>query len=258
MIRYLISFITRFIPRHLLQSVASFGLKSIAFFYSGKNFEDPITGKTYRKLLPYGRTQLRNNALAPHSMSLERHRLLWLFLRERTSFFTEKLKVLHIAPEYCFLKPFGELKNLDYITADLNSPWAKVKLDVQNIPFADNLFDAIICNHVLEHVNDDKLALQELFRVMKPNGFGIFQVPLENSLENTFEDSSISTPALREKHFGQRDHLRLYGRDYAERLKSAGFDVTEDTFVKEISPELVKRYALPPSEIIYFCRKPLQ
>lgn len=255
MIRHAISLITRYVPRHLLQKVAGVSLKVIAIFYRGNRFEDPISGKTYRKLLPYGRIHLRTNALAPHSMSLERHRLLWLFLKQRTNFFTQNQKVLHIAPEYCFLKPFGNLKNLDYITADLNSPWAKVKLDVQDIPFSDNEFDVIICNHVLEHVVDDAKAMRELYRVMKPNGFGIFQVPMDYSLEKTYEDESINTPELREKHFGQRDHLRQYGRDYPQRLRDGGFTVNEDTFVKDMPKGLVARYALPSDEIIYLCQK---
>ena len=255
MVQRIISFTTRFLPRHRLQQFAGAAMRTIAIFYRGNQFEDPITGKTYRKLLPYGRINLRNNALAPHSMSLERHRLLWLFLKQKTSFFSAQLKVLHIAPEYCFLKPFGRMKNLEYITADLNSPWAKVKLDVQNIPFPENTFDVILCNHVLEHVDDDRLAMRELHRVLKPNGFGIFQVPLDSSIETTQEDKSVTSPEQREKLYGQRDHLRLYGRDYGKILSEEGFRVTEGDFVKQLLPEQVKRFALPEDEIIYFCQK---
>jgi SAM-dependent methyltransferase len=189
-------------------------------------------------------------------MSLERHRLIWLYLKEKTNFFSDKLKVLHIAPEYCFIKRFGKMNNLDYTTADLNSPWAKVKMDVQSIPFPDNTFDAIICNHVLEHVPNDKRAMQELFRVMKAGGFGIFQVPVDLTLEKTLEDDAINTPLLREKHYGQRDHLRLYGRDYPERLMNMGFSVIEDDFVKSLPQHLAERYALPTHEVIYLCEKP--
>jgi SAM-dependent methyltransferase len=255
MIRLAISLASRFIPRHHLQWVSAFFLRIIALFYRGNRFEDPIDGRKYRKLLPYGRINSRPNALAPHSMSLERHRLLWLYLKERTNFFTANLNVLHIAPEYCFIKRFSKMKNLNYITADLNSPWAKVKLDVQNIPFPINEFDVIICNHVLEHVPDDKKAMSELFRVLKPGGFGIFQVPLDISLDKTYENSSINTPELREKHFGQRDHLRSYGKDYAQQLRNAGFMVIEDSFVKNLPKNIVERYALPAEEVIYLCQK---
>lgn len=256
MVQRLISFASRFIPRHHLQRFSAFLLKIFGVFYLGNRFEDPITGKKYRKLLPYGRIHSRHNALAPHSLSLERHRLMWLFLKERTNFFTDNLSVLHIAPEYCFLKRFKKMENLSYTTADLISPWAEVKMDVQDMPFEENRFDVIFCNHVLEHVDDDRKAMQELFRVMKPGGFGIFQVPIDLSLEHTLEDKSINTPELREQHYGQRDHVRQYGADYPQRLQEAGFLVTLEDFINEISPEFVTRYALPADEIIYLCKKP--
>lgn len=256
MVRHLISIVSRFIPRHHLQRFGGFFLRIVGLFYLGNRFEDPIDGRTYRKLLPYGRVHSRSNALAPHSMSLERHRLLWLYLKEKTNFFTGQNKVLHIAPEYCFIRLFERMKNLDYTTADLVSPWAKVKLDVQDIPFPENSFDVILCNHVLEHVSDDLKAIGELYRVMKPGGFGIFQVPLDISIDKTQEDESINTPALRELHYGQRDHLRLYGTDYPNRLRSAGFIVTEDKFVQTLPRDLAQRYALPLQEVIYLCVKP--
>lgn len=255
MVQYAISLASRFIPRHHLQKISGVFLRLIAVFYRGNRFEDPITGRTYRKLLPYGRIHPRPNALAPHSMSLERHRLIWLYLKERTNFFNSRLGVLHIAPEYCFLKRFGRMPNLDYTTADLNSPWAKVKMDVQDIPFPDCSFDVIICNHVLEHIPDDRRAMQELFRVMKIGGFGIFQVPIDTSLEKTLEDDAVNTPALREKHYGQRDHLRQYGRDYSQKLRDSGFTVTEDDYVSTIPKHLAQRYALPTHEVIYLCKK---
>lgn len=189
-------------------------------------------------------------------MSLERHRLLWLYLKEKTSFFSENLKLLHVAPEYCFIKRFKSLKNLEYTTADLNSPWADVKMDIQDIPFSDNSFDVIMCNHVLEHVDDDKKAISEFFRVMKPGGWGIFQVPIDSTKEKTFEDKSITDPKQREKLFWQSDHVRLYGRDYGAVLASSGFNVTEEDYVMKLDKTLVTRYALPENEIIYLCNKP--
>src|SRR6478752_5442174 len=125
----LISLVIRKIPRKYLQIFSPLALKVIALFYAGNNVECPISGKTYRKFLPYGRVP-RPNALSPDSLSLERHRLMWLYLKEKTNFFTDKLKVLHIAPEHCFLDIFEGMKNLDYITADIESPLAKVKMDV--------------------------------------------------------------------------------------------------------------------------------
>jgi len=255
MLKRLISLASRFIPRHYQQFVAAFLLRSIAIFYKGNKIEDPISGKTYRKILPYGRLQSRPNALAPHSLSLERHRLIWLYLKNRTDFFTNPKRVLHIAPEFCFIKPFKNLKNLDYVTGDLISPWADVKMNVQAIPFPDSTFDVVICNHVLEHVDDDTKAMRELLRVMKPGGFGIFQVPLDYSIDVTLEDKSINTPELREKYYKQRDHLRLYGKDYAQRLRGVGFEVTEDNYVHTLPIDLAQRYALSKDEILYICRK---
>jgi len=230
-------------------------LRIFSLFLRGDNFEDPINGKRYRKLLPYGRLKSRKNALAPDSMSLERHRLMWLFLKEKTNFFNANLKFLHIAPEYCFINIFKGMKNLDYTTGDLISPWADVKMDVHNIPFEDNMFDVVICNHVLEHVEDDKKVMQEFFRVMKKGGWGIFQVPIDYSSAYTQEDDSIKDPKERERLYWQSDHLRLYGRDYGKKLSDAGFNVTENNFIDLLDTSLIERYALPKGELIYFCEK---
>ena len=253
--KYIISLATRLIPRHYLQHVSHFFLKIFSLFLRGDNFEDPINGKRYRRLLPYGRLKSRKNALAPDSMSLERHRLMWLFMQEETDFFKENLKFLHIAPEYCFIKLFKNMKNLDYTTGDLISPWADVKMDVHDIPFEDNHFDVVICNHVLEHVKDDKKVMKEFFRVMKKGGWGIFQVPIDYNNAYTKEDKSITDPKQREKLYWQSDHLRLYGRDYGTKLEDAGFTVTENNFIEKLDRSLVERYALPKGELIYFCEK---
>ena len=255
MMKLLISIATRIIPRHYLQHVSHFFLRIFSLFLRGNKFEDPINGKTYRKLLPYGRLKPRENAIAPDSLSLERHRLMWLFLKNKTNFFTDNLKFLHIAPEYCFIKIFKGMKNLDYLTADLISPWADVKMDVHNIPFEENTFDVVICNHVLEHVDDADKVMKEFYRVMKPGGWGIFQVPIDYNNSVTIEDRSVTDPSERERLYWQSDHLRLFGRDYGDKLTTAGFRVTESNFINEIDPKLVERYALDKNEIVYYCQK---
>ncbi len=255
MMKLLISIATRIIPRHYLQHVSHFFLRIFSLFLRGNKFEDPINGKTYRKLLPYGRLKPRENAIAPDSLSLERHRLMWLFLKNKTNFFTDNLKFLHIAPEYCFIKIFKGMKNLDYLTADLISPWADVKMDVHDIPFEENTFDVVICNHVLEHVDDADKVMKEFYRVMKTGGWGIFQVPIDYNNSLTIEDRSVTDPRERERLYWQSDHLRLFGRDYGNKLTAAGFKVTESNFINEIDPKLVERYALDKNEIVYYCQK---
>ena len=221
----------------------------------GKKVTCPICDISYRKFLPYGRLKTRSNALCPDSLSLERHRLMWLYLNEKTNFFTADLKVLHIAPEICFLDKFKAMKNLDYTTADLESPLADVKMDVHDIPFNENSFDVVFCNHVMEHVDDDIKAMSEIYRVMKPRGWAIIQSPQDYSREATLEDPSITDPKERERIYWQSDHVRLYGLDYGRRLEKAGFKVTEDKFVTQLPKETVKKFALPAKEIIYFCEK---
>ena len=255
MMKLLISIATRIIPRHYLQHVSHFFLRIFSLFLRGNKFEDPINGKTYRKLLPYGRLKPRENAIAPDSLSLERHRLMWLFLKNKTNFFTDNLKFLHIAPEYCFIKIFKAMKNLDYLTADLISPWADVKMDVHDIPFEENTFDVVICNHVLEHVDDADKVMKEFYRVMKSGGWGIFQVPIDYNNSVTIEDRNVTDPRERERLYWQSDHLRLFGRDYGDKLTAAGFKVTESNFINEIDPKLVERYALDKNEIVYYCQK---
>jgi SAM-dependent methyltransferase len=229
----------------------------IAFYLKGHKFTDPIDEKSFRKFLPYGYGKQRENALSPSTLSLERHRLLWLFLKDETIFFTskEKQKVLHIAPEQCFLEIFRKQKNLDYITSDLESPIADVKADICNLPFKDNSFDIVFCNHVLEHITDDTKAMQELYRVLKPNGMGIFQIPQDLSREKTFEDNTITDQKERAKIFGQYDHVRVYGRDYFNKLRSVGFTVDEVDYTKKIAPEKQERFCLMKNEILPVCYK---
>ena len=245
------------IPRPLLIKASYWVSPIIAWWLKGDKFTDPIDGKSFRKFLPYGYGIQRENALSPSTLSLERHRLLWLYLQNETDFFSsdKKLKVLHIAPEQCFLDIFRKQKNLDYITSDLESPIADVKADICDLPFKDNEFDVVFCNHVLEHITNDTKAMQELYRVLKPGGFGIFQLPQDLNREMTFEDDSITDRKERAKIFGQYDHVRVYGRDYFDKLRSIGFKVDEVDYTKKIAPEKLERFALMKGEILPVCFK---
>lgn len=228
-----------------------FTLRSV--FYSGQQFICPCCGGHFRKFLPCG-VNPRPNAKCPKCGSLERHRLVWLYLKEKTNLFNENLKMLHIAPEILFAKRFSHTPNIDYISADLSSPLAMVKMDITNIEYEENYFDVILCNHVLEHVIDEQKAMKELLRVLKPNGWAILQVPLDSKRDKTFEDPTIVLPEDRERLFGQDDHVRVYGRDYKNRLEKAGFTVKVDSYVRELGSDMVSRYRLPDEEI-YFCTK---
>ena len=245
------------IPRPWLIKASYLVKPIIAFYLKGDTYTDPIDGNSFRKFLPYGYSKQRKNALSPSTLSLERHRLMWLFLKNETSFFSssKKIKTLHIAPEQCFLKIFKKQKNLDYITSDLESPIADVKADICNLPFKDDSFDVVFCNHVLEHIPDDKKAMQELFRVLKKGGFGVFQIPQDMSRENTFEDASITDKEERTKIFGQYDHVRVYGRDYFNKLRSVGFKVEEVDYTQRITPEELDRFCLMKNEILPVCYK---
>lgn len=254
--KQIISYLLRKVPRKYLQLVSHYALNVLAAFYRGNKVECPVCTSRFRKFLPYGRKS-RENALCPNCLALERHRLIWLYLQRRTEFFSQKAKMLHIAPELCFIDRFEQMENLEYITGDLESPLAKVKMDIHKIPFEEDTFDVIFCNHVLEHVEDDILAMKEMLRVLKPGGWAILQVPFFYPLrEQTYEDKSITDPAARDKTFGQDDHVRMYGKDYGQRLQSAGFKVTEERMVMEMTPEEVQKFALPKQEIIYKVEKP--
>ena len=250
-------FILNTIPRPLLIRLSYVARPVLALVLKGHKFTDPIDGKSFKMFLPYGYGTQRNNVLSPSTLSLERHRLLWLYLQNETNFFTSetKLKVLHFAPEQEFYKRFKKQANIEYTTTDLLSPLADVKADICNLPFEDNQYDIILCNHVLEHIPDDTKAMQELYRVLKPGGMGIFQIPQDLSREVTFSDDSITDQKERAKIFGQYDHVRVYGRDYFDKLRSIGFKVEEVDYTNTISPELVEKYCLAKGEIIPVCYK---
>jgi len=251
----LFKFVLNLFPRPWLIRMSYAARPVLAFILRGDRYTDPIDGRSYRKFLPYGYEVVRENVLAPGTLSLERHRLCWLYLTRKTDLFVKPQKLLHFAPEQAFLKRFKKLEHLDYTTTDLNSPIADVKADICDLPFDDESFDFIICNHVLEHIPDDTKALSELFRVLRTGGTAILQVPYKASLDRTLEDPSITDPAERQKIFGQYDHVRLYGLDYFDKLSDAGFKVDPFDLCMELSPSEIDRYRLPAGELIPVCRK---
>jgi SAM-dependent methyltransferase len=254
-VKKLFKLILNIIPRPLLIRLSYIARPILAFFLKGSTFTDPIDGKSFRSFLDYGYIVQRKNVLSPSTLSLERHRLLWLYLKNETDFFSSHHKVLHFAPEQAFYKRFRKMENLDYITTDLNSPLADVKADICNLPFKDNEFDVILCNHVLEHIPDDTKAMQELYRVLKVGGYGVFQIPQDLNRDSTFEDDTITDKKERAKIFGQYDHVRIYGRDYFEKLRSIGFKVEEVDYTATLSEEDIIKYCLAKDEVIPVVKK---
>ena len=249
-------FILNTIPRPILIRLSIVVRPILAFLLKGNRFTDPIDGKSFRMFLPYGYGTQRNNVLSPSTLSLERHRLLWLYLQNETDFFTKSnLSVLHIAPEQCFYGKFKAQKNLNYLTGDLVSPLADIHFDLHQIPLEDNRFEVVFCNHVMEHVDDPIQCMKELYRVMKPGGWAIMQVPQDMTRETTYEDASIVDPAEREKHFWQKDHVRLFGRDYPQWLEKAGFIVDVYDVQKNFDKQTIDRFRLMKDELLYIAKK---
>ena len=248
-------YILKFLPRKFLIKYSFLITPILRIIFHGKKYTDPIDDSNYSKFLSYGYKTVRKNALCPGTLSLERHRLLWLYLDRETNFLSSNLKVLHVAPEQVFYKKFKKLKNWEYFTFDLNSPIADIKGDLTSTNFKDESFDLIICNHVLEHIEDDKSALDEMYRILKYNGISILQVPINVKRENTFEDLSIKSKIQREKYFGQYDHVREYGLDFKDRVEHAGFKVEMINYSKKISQDLVIKYGLMKDDLIPIGKK---
>ncbi len=216
----------------------------------------PLCEKTARRFRPFGGgTIKRPNAQCPHCGSLERHRLIWLYLRDQTDLFSgsERKRMLHIAPERALHERLVGEPLVDYLSADLDPQLADVQMDITAIDFPDDSFDVIYCSHVFEHVPDDARAMRELCRVLRPTGWAILQVPI--LLERTEEDPSLTDPEERLRRFAQRDHVRAYGPDYVDRLRAAGFEVRLDRYAERLGAETARRHGVLGGEVVYFCTK---
>lgn len=255
--RRIIRFILNTIPRPALQRAAGWLVPVVGVFYSGRGVACPLCGARYRKFLPYGYVTSRSNALCPRCLSLERHRLLWLYLTRETDLLQRTPRTLHIAPEVCLMRHLKRAFAATperYTTADLESPLADLHFDVQQIPLDEASFEVLICNHLLEHVADDRRALRELNRILAPGGWGILLSPVDRTRETTFEDDTITDPAERTRIFGQYDHRRIYGNDYTDRLREAGFEAEAIDYAATFTEAERQLYALPDDRI-YIVRK---
>jgi SAM-dependent methyltransferase len=229
----------------------------------GSGQDCPLCGWHFRRFLPTGVKSpayaefgivgggYRQNAICPRCWSSDRERHLFLFLRDHTPLFHDPLRVLHIAPELNLSRLLRGRDNLDYLSGDISSPRAMVRLDVTRLGLPDGSFDVVLCNHVLEHIPDDRQAMSELFRVLSPGGWAVLQVPYAPALAETIEDPAVTTPEDRERIYGQHDHVRLYGRDYLDRLERTGFRVA----LRRWEGDGRSRHALLQDEEIIFCTR---
>ena len=199
---------------------------------------------------------LRSGAQCPVCRCMERHRALWLYLEKQEVFARPNISLLHFAPEKGLHQQFSARKNIDYWPVDLNAnlPGIRKAVDITDIPFEDESMDVIICSHVMEHIPDEAKALSEMNRVLKKDGIAIINAPIDENREETFEDASYNTPELRLKYFGQDDHVRIYGRDYADRLRRF-FQVEIHHPCQALSQQDLKKYGVYPEEKIFVCTK---
>jgi SAM-dependent methyltransferase len=214
----------------------------------------PVCETNLRFFLPFGvGGRIRSGALCPQCRSLERDRAAWLILRSPPSRLKPKMGLLHVAPERCLEPRLRESLGAGYVTGDLVRHNVDRNFSVEALPFADGAFDAVICNHVLEHVNDDRKAMRELRRVLAPGGWALLQVPLRRDLDTTLEDATVTSPRQRRIRFGQHDHVRWYGHDYVARLREAGFEPAVSRVRDGYTPAEILRYGLDPDEAVHLC-----
>lgn len=230
----------------LLRSVLD-NLRAIVL--RGRAYKCPICERSYCTFLPANGTFPSYSALCPGCGSAERHRILWLCLQHLESLNQLELrgKMLHVAPERSLARRFKTM--FDYLSVDIDASKAMEAADLTRIPFSDDHFDAIVCNHVLEHIPNDRRAMLELYRVLKPGGWAALLVPMTDSL--TDEDPAAD-PKERTRRFGQEDHVRLYGRDYLDRLREAGFRVTEYGWKDFVTSDDAKRFVIHANEEMIF------
>jgi SAM-dependent methyltransferase len=191
--------------------------------------------------------------------SFARHRFLWLYLKNRSNLFADRLKVLYFAAETCFSKRLSKLPHLEYTTADVGGGYTPgmETLDLMAIDKPDHSYDVVIAIHVLEHVEDDARALREVFRILRPGGWAILNPHMDLSLERTFEDPTVTSPEERERLFHQADHYRVYGRDIKERFEAAGFKVDADSYMDSLDRQTIEKCFLETPGVVFCCKKPL-
>jgi SAM-dependent methyltransferase len=245
-------------------------IRAVLLFFSCLGFgrQCPFCKLRFRRFLPdagevsdlFSQTRVVGggsfrDAVCPYCRSFERERHVYLYLKLMTRLFQDRTRLLHIAPERNLRRVLSKRENLQYTTGDLNPAKAQVRVDLTAMDFPDESFDVVICNHVLEHIPDDRAAMAEILRVLRPRGWAMLQVPLAPELA-TRENSLVVDPRERLRLYGQNDHVRLYGRDYAQRLESIGFRVTATSVRRQFGDSYATRFGLLRDELIYIAAKP--
>jgi predicted SAM-dependent methyltransferase len=226
-----------------------------ALLFVGTRYTCPCCGWRLRALTRGGTSfKLRHLGYCPRCNSKARHRRVWLYLEQKTNLFSDRLRLLHVSPKYSLSRRFLAMPNLDYVAVDLyDRPNVCVKLDLTSTPMRSDIFDAIICVHVLEHIQEDGKAIRELFRLLKPGGWTIISVPIRLD-QKTLEDPTLTTPEERERAFGETVHVRIYGYDVIERLEECGFQVQLD-LGKDVEQQTREKYGLRDDENVFYCTK---
>lgn len=227
-----------------------------ALLFVGTKYTCPCCGWRVRAFTKGGVTlKERHLSYCPRCNSKARHRRIWLFLKDKTNLFSDRLRLLHVSPKYSLSRRFIRMPNLDYVGVDLNErPNISVKMDLTATPIRSEAFDAVICVHVLEEILDDRKAMRELYRVMKSGGWALISVPTRIE-QLTYEDPTIVTPDERQRAFGEVAHVRIYGHDLVDRLKECGFQVQVD-LAKDVPQHIREKYGLRDDENIFYCLKP--
>ncbi len=226
-----------------------------AMLFAGSKYKCPCCGWRLRAFT-HGGTSLktRHHGYCPRCNSKARHRRNWLYLHERTNLFTHPLRLLHVSPKYALSRRLTRMQNVEFIGVDLEPrPNISMTVDITDIPLEANSIDAVICIHVLEHIENDRRAIAELYRVLKPGGWALISVPVRLD-QPTYEDSSITTPEDRKRLFGEEQHVRMYGYDIVDRLEQSGFAVELDRG-QDIDPGTLKKYGLLTNENVFYCTK---
>ncbi len=263
----------KLLPEEVSRFAKTIVLNFQKYYFAGDSYYCPICESSFRKMLTGGfdlevikekqiiGAGLRPNTVCPYCQSTDRDRLIFLYFKNKLDIFNQKLKILHIAPEPALYKFLKKQKNLLYYTGTKYSEGIYFhqnidSVDLLQIPYKDEEFDLVICNHVLEHIVDDAKAMSEIFRVIYKGGSAILQVPISNIIDSTYEDETITISSEREKHFGQFDHVRIYGKDYVNRLENAGFRVeTYNAFKDNSNHEKLNKLSLNKNENLFIAHK---